>query len=300
MIVLARKYGRLGNRLFNAAHVMAFAIEQKQVFANLSFGEYAEFFEGTHRDFLCRFPPEPHATQGKPAMAAGLYRICNLAANVIYRLAPFVRRSNIARISVVRPVVDGKQDELNVDPKTLPIDWNRPFQLVLFQGWLFRSFDALRLHGDTVRAHFTPVQPYRQAVAAYIAQHREGYDFLIGIVIRHGDYKTWQGGKFFYPVEQYIALMRQVRQLLGNSKVKFLVFSDDRQDESLFTAEGFHFDFRSGHMIENLYALAECDRILTPPSTYGMWASFYGKKLLYVVEDPSLPVCAESFQVCEG
>jgi len=37
-------------------------------------------------------------------------------------------------------------------------------------------------------------------------------------------------------------------------------------------------------MVEDLYALAECDYIIGPPSTYTLWASFYGDTPLWFME----------------
>lgn len=124
---------------------------------------------------------------------------------------------------------------------------------------------------------------------------------LIGIVIRHGDYRTWLDGKYFYSMETYTKLMKQVEALFSDKKAKFLICSDEEQDTNVFTSAMINFCFRSGHMIENLYSLAECDYIVSPPSTYGMWASFYGKTPLYIVNDPHQIISTpESFTVCEG
>jgi hypothetical protein len=38
-----------------------------------------------------------------------------------------------------------------------------------------------------------------------------------------------------------------------------------------------------GHFIEDLYALASCDYIIGPPSTFSQWASFYGNVPRYMV-----------------
>jgi hypothetical protein len=71
--------------------------------------------------------------------------------------------------------------------------------------------------------------------------------------------------------------MKQLQESFAGEKVRFLIFSDEEQDTDVFKAAGSDYFFRSGHIIENLYSLAECDYIVSPPSTYGEWASFYGR-----------------------
>ena len=42
--------------------------------------------------------------------------------------------------------------------------------------------------------------------------------------------------------------------------------------------------FGPGHIVEDMYAMAEADLLIGPPSTYTGWASFYGKVPLVVME----------------
>lgn len=49
-------------------------------------------------------------------------------------------------------------------------------------------------------------------------------------------------------------------------------------------------------IIEDMYSLAECDYIIGPPSTYTMWASFYGEVPLYMVDNPSLKPVLSDFK----
>jgi hypothetical protein len=53
----------------------------------------------------------------------------------------------------------------------------------------------------------------------------------------------------------------------------------------------------SGVAIEDLYALAACDRLVGPPSTFTQWASFYGRVPLYYIRDPMASPGDEDFAV---
>jgi hypothetical protein len=46
-----------------------------------------------------------------------------------------------------------------------------------------------------------------------------------------------------------------------------------------------------------MYALAQCDLILGPPSTFSQWASFYGQRPLCIVRDREMVVTPQSFVV---
>ncbi len=59
MIVIARSFGQLGNRLFLYGHFIAAAAEYGVTLANPCFAEYAHLFPSTANDLWCRYPVEP-------------------------------------------------------------------------------------------------------------------------------------------------------------------------------------------------------------------------------------------------
>jgi hypothetical protein len=50
------------------------------------------------------------------------------------------------------------------------------------------------------------------------------------------------------------------------------------------------------HFVEDLYLLAKCDYIIGPPSTFSLWASFYGSKPLYMIRDLETNITDEIFK----
>ena len=77
--------------------------------------------------------------------------------------------------------------------------------------------------------------------------------------------------------------MNSVVKLFNRKKIKFFIGSNIPQNQGLFY--NFNCGFGSGHLIEDMYALAECDYVVGPPSSYSMWASFYGDKPLYTIRN---------------
>ena len=299
MYVLSKKYGRLCNRLFNAAHLLALAIERKHTFVNVAFYDYADCFQATQQDILCRYPVRKGFIQNYKPVGMVLYYLTYCFACFVYYLPRLA--VNGLRWRTIRGPAGG--DDLVLDVPSFPLLNGLPdtAHVIFFQGWNLRAHHSLQKHGDRIREYFTPLPRYRARVNEFILTAREGCDVLVGVVIRHGDYRTWLNGQYFYSLETYAALMKQVEELFGGRKTKFIICSDEEQDTTVFAAAKMDFCFRSGHMIENLYSLAECDYIVSPPSTYGMWASFYGKVPLYLIDDPAQRISTtDSFAVCEG
>jgi hypothetical protein len=301
MFILARKYGRLCNRLFNAAHILALAIEKNQTFINLSFYDYAEHFPSTQNDILCRYPVRNGFIKKNEMISRALYYLSYNFAYCLYYLSRLGVSFGWMGIHLVRPIRK-KQHHLmvDVDLAALPINYSDKTQAVFFQGYNLRSLELVKKHGDRIRAYFRPDDSYLSGISAFLEDNRKGCDLLVGVVIRHGDYRKHLGGKYFYPVPAYIRWMQQLQGLFPGKKVKFLIFSDEEQDVDAFSSAGLDFFFRSGHMMENLYSLAGCDYLITAPSTFALWASFYGKVPLSFLEEADQVLSADSFSICEG
>ncbi|HEV2761361.1 MAG TPA: hypothetical protein VGV38_00100, partial [Pyrinomonadaceae bacterium] len=93
-------------------------------------------------------------------------------------------------------------------------------------------------------------------------------------------------------------LMRQAESLFPGRRVSFLVCSNAEHVGGAF--EGFRHTRGTGHLVEDLYALAGCDYLVGPPSTFTMWASLYGGVPLCMVEDPRRALRLEDFAVYLG
>jgi Glycosyl transferase family 11 len=295
--ILSEKVGRLGNRLFLASHVLACAIENKHTFANLAFYDYASFFKGTNQDIFCRYPIQKSFSKGKKIAEIPLYYAGYLFSSLLFILSRF--GFQLKSLSTIKSSFN-EGDTINLDINPLSKDISNPAQTIFFHGWLLRGSECLKKHGDEVREYFTPVDPYQSNIKILISSLKEDCDVLIGVSVRHGDYRKFAGGKYFYSIETYVKLLKQIEALFSNKSVKFFICSDEKQDIKIFEAAGLDFYFSSGHFVENLYSLAACDYTVSPPSTYGMWASFYGKTPLCVVSDPDQIISIDSFVICEG
>jgi hypothetical protein len=174
------------------------------------------------------------------------------------------------------------------------LDSLRTARVVFIGGWL--DLKHVRFEQpDGIRAHFTPVARHRTAITALISRARATCDVLIGVHIRQGDYAGFLGGRYFFPTDAYVRVMKAAAALFPGRRVGFLVCSNTPQaisDPALpLIARG------TGDAIEDMYSLAECDCIIGPPSTYSLWASFYGKKPLWEMHDASGTPKLEEFLI---
>lgn len=282
MLVISAKSGQLGNRLLLFANFIAFAIENKLKVLNPAFDEYAGFFESTAQNFLCCYPVPAFTIKGNKFIRKRYYSFNRyLAESELFKTISISREKpfNWSDSKVADQVKEGA--------------------IIFFQGWLFRDgwfigdLDNLRKHSDAIRAYFTPVKKYQDNISNLRATFKKNYNIIVGVHIRQGDYQKHQKGRYFYLTEEYVKVMESVQKLFSNKNVSFLICSNVEQDKSLFNR--FDYSFGNNHIIEDMYSLAQCDYIVGPPSSYTMWASFYGNKPLYMIRGVNKVLELENF-----
>jgi len=283
VLVIKEKYGRLGNRIWQFAHVIAFCIENGFSVSNPSFAEYSKYFKLTSRDLLCRYPARKtllHSDLLREALYSGLpalFRVCQ----------KFKVASEIA-------LKDEEEQRFDLEnPKNL-VQFDRR-KCVFLRGWLFEAPNLLRKHRSAILRFFEPLDKYHDNIEKKVAEARRNTDLLIGVHIRRGDYRTIFNGPFYYEIEDYRKFMKETAQLFPGKRVGFLIVSDERLQTDDW--EGFSYVLANGHMIEDLYSLAKCDLIIGPPSTFANWASFYGNVPSVSIRDKSYTFSLDKFGV---
>lgn len=280
MIVVVRKFGQLGNRLLLAAHLIAAAREYGVAFANPSFVEYAKYFPATAFDLWCRYPALDASQRAVAEMPSDRLRRATYHSIYLSGKALWL----LQRAGIPGPLIRLRKSE-SCDLGSE--DFKRRAQSsigVCVSGWLFRNWALLTKHSQTVRAHFEIQPEHRARVTALMRGVRRGADCVVGVHIRHGDYAKFQNGRYFFSIPQYVAAMNDIRHQLSDRKVAFLVCGNTRLDRCDFGDLNVHFG--AGHLIEDMYALAETDLLIGPPSTFTGWASFFGETPLQQLEQP--------------
>jgi hypothetical protein len=271
MIIITRRIGRLGNRLLLFAHFIACARENNVAVCNPSFHEYARYFAATRHDWWCRYEPlcpDRGHRRAVPweATRTLLYHAAYLPPRCLAALKCTDWPVKVIRISMEESYDLGSREFSQL---------LQTRRVVLVQGWPFRDGAALRRHAGAVREYFRPIHEHVVNVSRIIASARARGDVLVGVHCRQGDYKTAYGGKYWYTIQQYQAVLRRIERFFAPRKVSFLVCGNGPQFREALAH--LNVSWGSGHLVEDMYAFAECDYLVGPPSTFTGWASFYGK-----------------------
>lgn len=259
MIITPHPFGRMANRLVLASNWIAHVEETADRYLHLRFAEYARYFEGTKGGLVLQYGSSRY-TPRRYRKNFGVLNIRHLDAS-----------------STAKQLDSQEFARLQASAKYL-------FAI----GWDFRtSEEVMKRHRGNVVAFFKPVARHIGNIERCIEAARTGADHLIGIHIRQTDYKAFKGGQWFYPQSVFRRIMEEVQAQLPG-QCRFLVCSDAPLDMMGFS--GLDICKAPGHIVEDCYSLARCDFILGPPSTYSLWASFYGQVPLLRITAPDQTV----------
>jgi hypothetical protein len=149
---------------------------------------------------------------------------------------------------------------------------------------------------DEIRRIYAPNQYVIDEVKPVMDRYkREGY-FIIGVHIRRGDYKTFEGGRYYFELDEYRKHMQTLCDLYKDKKVCFAISTNETIDSAFF--EGMEIcKTNNTTAIHDLYMLTQCDRIIGPLSTFSRWASFYGEVPLCFISRGDVIESDEAFSV---
>ncbi len=284
MIIIVRRPGQLGNSLFHYAHFIAFGIEKKIHIANPAFYEYASYFEGSHNSLISSYITS-HSIVNFPLISKTLFYVSFYFGITIQKSG--IKNKYCASISL------NWHESLDLDNLENAHKWVSRYTFV--QGWLFRANNLFSKYRNEIINYFTPVPAHLETINKFMLPLKTEYDIVIGVHIRRGDYKFFAGGKHFYSLEEYQEVMENVVGLFPGQKICFLICSNEQHVLADF--KGLNCIFGPNHQLEDMYCLAKCNYIVGPPSTYTMWASYYGQVKLYMINDPGSPVSLSQFNI---
>ena len=282
MVIVSRKSGRMGNRLFTFAHFIANSLEYGPYSVlNPVFNEYSAFFVGTDSRWITRFPAQASVTS--EGVASDIRRMGRKVLDyLIYAVTNPLRRDRIAFLhSAFHEVIDLHHPAVYEWRQTGFLQFVRQ-KAVISNGWIFWDHESFIKHAASIREYFRLVPALATRVQKHMETCRQQDVVLVGVHIRHGDYRTTGEATYYYETEQYAALMRRLAAS-STSKLCFMVCSDEPIQSADFA--GLDIRLGPGTAIEDMYALAACDYIIGPPSSFSGWASFYGQVPLYFITD---------------
>ncbi len=285
MLVIVEDGGGLANRLFVFANVIATGLATGHRVANPAFRRWAESFEGTAGDLCSFFPQRPRPHFGGPLPS-------RIAASLSYRISRFLTRT--PSIGPVRAISLRWPEHCELDAPETAADIQRR-SLVLLKGWLFCNRSGIERHTDMLRGFFRPVPSIRSHADCVVDAARQKGDLLVGVHVRHRDYRNFMDGKYFYSFPTYVDLMRSVAENVAPRRAAFLICADEEQD--LLISRDLPVTFSTMGPVHDLWALSSCDLMIGPPSTFSTWAAFLGEVPRWEIDDPRSRPSPESFRV---
>jgi hypothetical protein len=274
MLVVVEDGGGLANRLFVFANAIATGLETGHRVANPPFRRWAEHFEGTYGDHLAIHPKRARPWFGERLSA-------KIAASLSYRSREIF--AGATGFGPIRTLALEWPDFLNLDDPRVAADLSRR-RLVFLKGWLFRNRSGVERHAAAIRDFLRPVERIRREANRVVEKARDQKECLVGVHIRHGDYRDFLDGRYFYDLPIYLASMRSVADMLAPRSTAFLVCSDERQD--LEGVDDLTVTASAMGLVHDLWALSRCDMVMGPPSTFSTWASFLGEVPRWEMTDP--------------
>jgi hypothetical protein len=292
-IVYTKGGGRLGNQLYNYANLLGFQFEnpQFQVF-DLAFVPYVKEYGRNNLQLadVTRLNPDRfwkrlvRAFWGWDRIAStrDFYPINRFRHQSLHYFAEYhpAAQSIVGGKPHALFSIPGEQyDEFDLN-KTENVNRLQSKSLTLLAGWGVRCWSLVSKHLEKIREHLQPGEPHRSVAKSFINPVQEQYDKLVGVLIRQDDYRTWNDGKYFFESDQYKRWMETYAKKFPSQNLCFIIASDEPQDERTFADDKFRLAtgeaVGSGHYLENFTELLLCDEVLTPPSTFSIFAAVLG------------------------
>lgn len=293
MVIIVGKHGQLCNRLFHASAFMANAIEHDYRVYNTRFNEYFTFFEENYVENTANSPMRIIFQNNH-----FLHTACRRALGFLMRMS---MKYNIRRFLFIEIV------EIFAMQTPSVFDLNDPVfvqkarsKIVLVAGWFFRDTPNFEKYQDQIRAFWRPNADIIAKTEQQIKTCRQDVDIVIGVHVRRGDYADFRDGKWFYSDAIYAQKLLSIKQLdiFKGKKIRFVICSNEAINPELFATLPVVFERR--HFVEDLHLLSLCDYIVGVPSTFSMWASFYGQRPLLQINHAEQIMNFDDFKIVKA
>ena len=265
-IILSDRPGQLGNLLFLYAHFIGFCLKNQVQLFNPAFSEYEHEFElNTGSEAVDRLLVNrtkfPYT-----------FKVCNLIMKILRKTG--WKTNSIGSFSI------GNAEDYDLDSDTTILKSRNTF----VAGWLYRGNSGVVAHKEVIGHMFTLSRANRSKLALYKERHFSSDRPNIGVHIRLGDYKEFEGGQYYFEIAEYVKVMERIAAYYKGMHLHFLVCSNENLTIDSFG--GLHVSLGDGSPVIDMYALSECDLVIGPPSTFTMWGQFLkGVKLIQLKRD---------------
>jgi len=277
MIILIDKPGQMCNRLWAFSFFIAYGLKNDVDVFIPNFKEYESLFENLSQFKNVKF---------KLSKNAIIDRIGQAGIKFIYSF----HKAKIGFFLRIFHIYFPKRNLLN---EFILVNKN----IVYIRSWKHKKdFDDIIEFKSQIISLFTPKAEYRIKFDTLLLKLTNQYDILIGVHIRRGDYLNFQRGIYYFDDSVYCKFMTMLKNELASKRVHFIISSNEKINPEKFCDLNIY-KLENSLGIEDLYALSKCDYIMGPPSTFSMWASFYGSVPLKLLEAENEEFTLDDFSI---
>lgn len=270
-LVILEQKGRLGNRLQTAAYSLVYAQENKVKVFLYCLLDYDNWFVINNQKGL------------KKLFHQLFYQFCLF----------LVKHRKVSKILKVQVLHSG--------PKSPVILSNRDYHdlissnfITIVKGYYIYSDPKLLFdHKTTIEKSFIPLNTNIKHIKNQLNNLKQKFSVVVGVHIRHGDYKDYRGGKYFLSFDDYYKLLKSLVDNETQSKIYFIICSDASIPENVFNK--LDWECGPGDVLGDLFILSLCDFVLGPPSTFNRWSAFYGNSPRLEVDKNTTNICLSNF-----
>ena len=170
-------------------------------------------------------------------------------------------------------------------------------RMIVVGGWYARWYDLFLKYREEIADLFAFDEAVTRKVAIILGNEPR---IRLGIHVRRGDYKTFQGGRFYYTDKQYTSLIQSYYRFNypDTPLSVYICTNDPGIDKDYYHKQlpGLDVHFPAGNPAEDLCLLSQCNDIIGPPSTFTLVAAMYRDAELYWIEDPDKIPMPTDFQ----
>lgn len=275
MIYLTSRPGQLGNQLFLFSHILAFCLEHNLSVTHASF-DYTHVF--------------PNLKKELKQLSSGSRIQTNTSSMLLNLVSRLIARLNLNNHHIGYYELDWNQ-ELDLDTLGIASLAKHHF----LNGWLFRAPKLLNQHRQAIKKCFEPSIKVQSSIWNALKILNKEYSQLFAIHVRRGDYSNFQDGIYMYSIAEYQRWIEEIRTAYQSQKIGFIIFSDSPEAAALCSTNDV--EMGPGGLIEDLFMMSQCDKIIGPPSTFSLWASFFGNKPIQVIKKPNERIDKANFLI---
>lgn len=270
IVIFKGNGGRLANQLWNYASIYSWCLEEGFECENYSFFRYQKYFGFKIKSKFYNLFLDVHQWHGN-------YKLSTLLYHFFYLYALVFCGKRVVKDNNVEFFLPPTKNSNPIQSKMIDSIQKSKDATFYLAGWVFRNPDGFKKYKAEIKQYFTPKDMYISKIKKLKLELREQYNFIVGVHMRQGDYKTWQNGRFFYNCHDVAKILRNFLNTQSRYTAKETVFvlcSDGPIEKNEFS--GLNIALGPGSEITDLYMLAESDLIIGSSSTFGGWAAFYG------------------------